>query len=89
MGAGSSAEVGLPVGTKLAETIGKKLDIRFGHRMEQIGEGDLHLYESVTRQHSSPGRDPREFQLAGWRIRDGIRLAQSIDDFLDLIISIK
>jgi hypothetical protein len=29
LGAGSSAEVDLPVGKKLAENIGEKMDIRF------------------------------------------------------------
>lgn len=85
LGAGSSAEVGLSPGTKLAETIGGKLDIRFEHGMEHIGQGDLDLYQNVTRPRStSSGEHRSEFQFAAWRIRDGIRLAQSIDDFLDL-----
>jgi len=80
LGAGASAEVGLPVGTALAKTIGKKLDIRFESYTRFIGQGDRDLYESVTR-----GRSDRiGLQHAGLRIRDGIELAQSIDDFLDL-----
>jgi len=83
LGAGSSAEVGLPVGTQLADTIAKKLDVRYDH-LRPIGEGDLTLFESVKMPFVRSGPDPSKVQFAGWRIRDGIRLAQSIDDFLDL-----
>jgi hypothetical protein len=83
LGAGSSAEVGLPVGTQLAETIGKKVDIRYDGT-KHTGQGDLDLYDNLTRGGAFTGQHALEFQSAGWRIRDGIRLAQSIDDFLDL-----
>ena len=81
LGAGSSAEVGLPVGTQLAETIGKKMDIRFEHGFKPIGYGDLELFQHVTNQRRS---DTEPYQRAAWLIRDGIGLARSIDDFLDL-----
>jgi hypothetical protein len=81
LGAGSSAEVGLPVGTKLAQTIGAKMDIRFEFGMRPVGNGDFDLFTHVTSQWR---QDADSFQRAAWLIRDGIRLAQSIDDFLDL-----
>src|SRR5262249_23859855 len=80
LGAGSSAEVGLPLGKELASAIGKKMDIRFEHGFNPIGDGDLGLFSQVTgsRRHESTA-----YQIAAWRIRDGIAFAQSIDDFLD------
>jgi hypothetical protein len=80
VGAGASAEFGLPVGRDLAKTIATKMDIRFERGVTPIGQGDLDLYQNVTQQR----RDRiDEFQNAGWLIRDGVGLAASIDDFLD------
>ena len=71
----------MPIGPKLAAAIGKKADIRFEHFNKPIGEGDLQLFTQITNHMRT---DTNEFQEAGWRIRDGITLSQSIDDFLDL-----
>jgi hypothetical protein len=81
LGAGSSSEVGLPVGTKLAETIGKKMDVRFEFGNRPIGTGDIDLFMQLTSQLQL---DVQEYQHAAWLIRDGIMLCQSIDDFLDI-----
>lgn len=81
LGAGTSAEAGMPSGAKLATLIGKKMDIRFEHFTNHVGEGDLQLYTQITNQLRT---DAVELQRAGWLIRDGITLQQSIDDFLDL-----
>jgi hypothetical protein len=81
LGAGSSAEVDLPVGKRLAENIGRKMDIRFEFGNKQIGTGDMDLYSQMTGQMRN---NVQEFQQAAWLIRDGIGLAQSIDDFLDI-----
>jgi hypothetical protein len=81
VGAGASVEFDLPLGRKLASMIKVKMDIRFEDGMRQIGTGDFDLYSQLTRQIQS---DARELQEAAWLIRDGIGLAQSIDDFLDL-----
>lgn len=81
LGAGASAEANLPLGTGLAQVIGKKMDIRFERFNEQVGQGDMDLYMQVTQNMQ---RELKEFQNAAWLIRDGIGLAQSIDDFLDL-----
>ena len=47
-GAGSSADIDLPVGKKLAENIGEKMDIRFEFGNKQIGSGDMDLYSQMT-----------------------------------------
>lgn len=81
LGAGSSAEADLPIGKKLAENIGRKMDIRFEIGLKQSGSGDMELFSQMTGQLRNKGQ---EFQQAAWLIRDGIGLAQSIDDFLDI-----
>jgi hypothetical protein len=80
LGAGASAEVGLPVGKPLANIIGKKMDILFERLHIPVGEGDMDLFNNITNQMRG---EVQEFQRAGWAIRDGIGFAQSIDDFLD------
>lgn len=80
LGAGSSEEVGFPLGRGLAQKIGQKMDIRFRHGFEPDGSGDFELFGDVVQQR----RDERQrFQQAALLIRDGIGFAQSIDDFLD------
>jgi hypothetical protein len=82
LGAGSSAEVGLPLGTQLAGIIGKKTDIRFGDfGKKHIGSGDAELFAQVIHRYR---QEESAYQQAAWLIRDGISLARSIDDFLDL-----
>jgi Flp pilus assembly protein TadG len=77
-----SAEVGLPLGTQLAGIIGKKMDIRFGDfGMKHIGSGDAELFAQVVHWYR---QEANAYQEAAWLIRDGISLARSIDDFLDL-----
>jgi hypothetical protein len=56
------------------------MDIRFESGYKPIGDGDFDLYRSMTDRR----RDQvDQFQKAAWLIRDGVRLAPSIDDFLD------
>jgi hypothetical protein len=81
LGAGSSAEVDLPVGKTLAQNIGRKMDILFELGHKPIGSGDMDLYNQMTGQFRN---NVQEFQSAALLIRDGIGLAQSIDDFLDI-----
>jgi hypothetical protein len=77
VGAGASKEFGLPVGTELAIAISDKLNIRYDDFGAKIVSGDQELFHNVAR-----GRDARATQQAAWLIRDGIILANSIDDFL-------
>src|SRR5208282_853873 len=80
VGAGASAEVDSPVGAQLARNIGAKMDIRFERGFDPVGTGDHDLYSHIVH---SRRQEADQFQSAAWRIRDGIPLAQSIDDFLD------
>ncbi len=80
LGAGASAEVGLPVGIDLAKTIANLLDIRWRDGQKE-GPGDRFLMGQFV--------DQRRVQVsahhqAAWLIRDGVRLTNSIDDFLDI-----
>jgi hypothetical protein len=79
-GAGTSYEVGLPLGVDLAKTIATKMDVRFEHGYHPIGPGDFDLYENIKQAFPSK---QNEYQQAAWLIRDGLGFAQSIDDFLD------
>ncbi|PAY03366.1 hypothetical protein CK489_39615 [Bradyrhizobium sp. UFLA03-84] len=81
LGAGSSYEVNVPVGLGLAKAIGTKLDVRLGDYNRNIGEGDKYLLGQF--QNQLP-QQFNEYLAAGWRIRDGLPTANSIDDFLDM-----
>jgi hypothetical protein len=80
VGAGASAEVGLPVGSGLKQTIAEKLDIRFEMGYQQV-RGDSALVNVIRRAH--PDR-VNEYLDAGHRIRGGLSLSPSIDDFIDV-----
>jgi hypothetical protein len=81
LGAGTSFEVGLPLGSDLASIIGQKMDVRFERAgLNQAGSGDFELYDFIKQSLRPKGND---YQRAAWVIRDGIGFAQSIDDFLD------
>jgi hypothetical protein len=71
----------MPTGTTLASTIGKKMDIRFEMLTKYVGSGDLELYSHIRQKFP---QEAVEYQQAGWLIRNGITLSQSVDDFLDL-----
>jgi hypothetical protein len=79
VGAGASKEFGFPIGTELAIRISEKLNVLFDEWGQRIIAGDAQLFQNVSR-----GRDARATQRAAWLIRDGIILASSIDDFLDI-----
>jgi len=80
VGAGASSEFNLPVGSRLARQISEKLDIRFDN-WNNTATGDTDLFDAVRRHANG---NAGEFQQSGWLIRDGIVLANSIDDFLDV-----
>src|SRR6266853_1701782 len=80
VGAGASSEAGLPVGSELKGIIARKLDLRFEHFSSPIGSGDLTIFEALRRQYPN---DINTYLGACWRVRDGIILAPSIDDFID------
>lgn len=85
VGAGGSKEVGLPIGSELKMSIATALDIRFQFGSEMIS-GDHRIVEALrTAAEGSdpPSRDINPFLHAGWRIRDAMPQASSIDTFID------
>jgi hypothetical protein len=81
LGAGASHELGLPLGSGLAKIISRKLDIRFEDTGTPKGTGgDYRLYDSLKGKFRS---EATQYLQAARMIRDGIHLANSIDDFLD------
>ncbi len=80
VGAGASAEFGLPPGKRLAKKITDKMDIRIERGFEFVGSGDQRLYGQLLQLRREDGN---QWQPAAMRIRDGLPFAQSIDDFLD------
>lgn len=81
VGAGASAEFGLPVGSTLALEISGKLNVRADEWGRKLISGDADLFENVVGTHNE---ERQAYQHAAWQIRDGIILANSIDDFLDV-----
>jgi len=80
VGAGASAEVDFPVGGQLARIISDKLDVRINHG-EATSTSDPEFFEQINRAFRS---DINEYIRAARLIRDGVRLSNSIDDFLDI-----
>jgi hypothetical protein len=78
IGAGASKEFGLPIGSDLQETIAESLNLRFQNGVIQSGNADL--WEAIQR--ASPKRKNEMF-AACRRIRDGLPLSNSIDNFMD------
>ena len=77
IGAGASAEVGLPVGADLMKEISKRLQFRAEYR--DLISGDTHIYAAL-RQHY-PDQINNYFKK-GRQISDGLTLATSIDNYL-------
>lgn len=80
LGAGSSHEVGLPLGKALAATISELFDFKFENGTTLVS-GDPELYSSIRQKFRS---EANEYRRAGAFIASGIQLADSIDDFLSL-----
>jgi hypothetical protein len=80
VGAGASADYGLPLGTRLAKQITEKMDIRFERGFDFVGSGDQRLYQQLI---NAQRAEAEQWQPAAMRIREGLPFAQSIDDFLD------
>ena len=84
LGAGASAEVGLPIGAKLLQEIVKLTDIRFDH--QQIS-GDLHLLEALKLV-LNEGRDVTRLNdhlHAAWQLGASAKQALSIDNVIDAL----
>ncbi|MBI1359728.1 MAG: hypothetical protein GC155_05520 [Alphaproteobacteria bacterium] len=77
IGAGASQEFGLPVGSKLQQTIGSMLNYKFEARNRL--SGDSVLWDAIERLNHK-----QELLAACWKVRDGITLSNSIDNFMDV-----
>lgn len=83
VGAGASNEVEIPIGPKLRDEIGGRLDIFFEHGFQQT-RGDTAIVEALRSHVKHLGqRDINSHLHAGWRIRDAMRQASSFDQVLD------
>jgi len=80
IGAGASSEFDLPVGSKLAEQISHLLNVRFDDWGRTLLSGDDQIWNILEAEHRG---DMQSCQAACWRIKDGVGLAYSIDNFLD------
>jgi hypothetical protein len=80
LGAGASHEAGLPTGSKLTETIAQLCDIRI-KQFKDLESGDRLILEALI--HHAHRTDVNPYLHAARRIRDGMPLAASIDNFID------
>lgn len=81
LGAGASAEVGLPLGDQLAHQIGSLLDLRYDD-FGRLSGGDPQIAEALRRRAKTP-QQIDAYVHAARRISDAMPLAASIDNFLD------
>lgn len=83
VGAGASSECNLPTGLELKSKIAGLLDIRFLNGFE-MKSGDTLIYEALRLFVQNAGsRDINPYLHSGWRIRDAMPQAISIDNFID------
>lgn len=82
VGAGASAELGLPVGAGLKTKIAEKLSFSFQHGRDLI-KGDWRIYEAIRAMAHATSENPGAYTQAGRRISVGMQIAPSIDTFLD------
>lgn len=83
VGAGASSECKLPTGLELKKQIARLLDIRFQNGFE-MNSGDSLICEALRLFVQKEGsRDINPYLHAGWRIRDAMPQAISIDNFID------
>lgn len=88
IGAGASKEAGLPVGSELKKMVAEALDIRFEDFGKRIN-GDRRIFEALQEIASGASNSHaisqtlQSHQQAGWRIRDAMPQAISIDNFID------
>ena len=90
LGAGSSAEVGLPVGEGLKAAIAKGIDIRFKDGVNQIS-GDRQIMQAI-RDHANlraatdltyDANNTNPYLYKAWQLKDALPHALSIDNLLD------
>lgn len=83
VGAGASSECKLPTGFEFKAKIAGLLDIRFPNGFE-MKSGDAQVCDALRLFVQNGGsRDINPYLRAGWRIRDAMPQAISIDNFID------
>ena len=87
LGAGSSNEVGLPIGEGLKKAIAEKIDIRFEYGYKQIS-GDHQIMHAIREHAKARGGalanpDPNPYLEKAWQLRNALPQAISIDNLLD------
>lgn len=87
VGAGASHEFGLPVGLGLSEIIKQNSILEFGP-FNEIEKGNHALFASLKKKYPNTDQEStdklNERIKAVRRIHDGIYLASSIDNFIDM-----
>jgi hypothetical protein len=81
VGAGASQEVGFPLGTQLAKSIGQMLGRQVNPETRKTIFNDPNFYDGLRRTYPN---EMNEYYAAAGRIAAGIGLANSIDDFLNI-----
>lgn len=82
VGAGASAEFGLPIGSGLKKIIAKHIDISFehGYRLER---GNSEIVEAINEKVRNESGNPNQYYQAGRRVGLAMPVAPSIDNYLD------
>ena len=86
LGAGASAEVGLPIGNELKQIIAQKIDIRFDSFGHNPISGDTQIVKALWQHTLLPDRSRgniNPYLYAAWKLRDALPQAISIDNLLD------
>jgi len=85
LGAGASAEVGMPVGTKLITDITQAIGFPSDARGQLSQNEDIPLFHSIAHiaSQSFGAIQQYDIELALTRLREGLPLAPSIDNFID------
>ena len=78
LGAGASEEVKMPVGRGLADAIAKQMEVFYSQGGDLVGKGDKGLVREI-----GAAIGLVEAVAAAKRLREGLPLVKSIDDFLD------
>jgi hypothetical protein len=85
LGAGASAEVGMPIGSKLLEDVVKLTNIAYYHG--RMSRGDAHLSEALKIALNEGGSVDRynEHLHAAWQLAASAEQALSIDNVIDAL----
>src|ERR1700704_519129 len=80
IGAGAGLDVGMPLGSKLSEIIGSKLNIKFTDYDTQAS-GDKDIVEALRQVSRTSGIDINKYRQAGVNVSGGIGYTRSIDSY--------